>query len=66
MTSTAHEDQFAPDPTNVGWSTRDMLDAYTVGRADERAEVVALLLKHGYRQIADAIEAGQHRQQAPA
>lgn len=43
-----------------------MLDAYAVGQQDERAAVVALLLTHGYRQIADAIEAGQHTRQAPA
>lgn len=67
MTSTACDDQFAPEPTSTGWViTLAEVEAYAMGRADERAEIVALLLKHGYRQIADAIKAGQHRQQAPA
>ncbi len=64
MTSTAYDDQFAPDPTSAGWSTRDMLDAYAVGQQDERESVIALLLKHGYRQIADAIKAGEHSREA--
>ena len=77
MTTTAYDDQFAPDSSirdadatqgrqPPGWTTREMVDMYAQGRADERAEVVALLLKHGYRQIADAIEAGRHTKQAPA
>ena len=64
MTNTAHEDQFAPDPTNGGWSTRDVLDAYTVGQLDERATIVKMLLKHGYRQIAHAIINGEHSREA--
>lgn len=60
MTTTAYDDQFALEPA-PGWTTREMVDMYAQGRADERAAVVALLLKHGYRQIADAIEAGEHR-----
>ncbi len=62
MTSTAYDDQFAPEPSTPRWViTRVDLETYAMGRADERAEIVALLLKHGYRQIADAIKAGEHR-----
>ena len=60
MTSTAHEDQFIPEPGSTGWTTREMVNMYASGRAEEREAVVALLLKHGYRQIADALKAGQH------
>ena len=51
-----------PEPASSGWViTVAEVEAYAMGRADERAEIVALLLQHGYRQIADAIETGAHR-----
>ena len=62
MTTTAYDDQFAPEPParSAGFTTREMVDMFNKGRAEERKLLVAWFRKHGRPQIADQIEAGEH------
>lgn len=60
MTSTAHEDQFTPEPASTGWTTREMVGMFQDGRTDEREAIAAWLAEYGYREIATRIRAGEH------
>jgi len=61
MTTTAYDDQFTPAPArSAGFTTREMVDMFNEGRAEERKLLVAWFRKHGRPQIADQIEAGEH------
>lgn len=53
MTTTAHEDQFAPESTP--WIEATERPVY-----NEREAIAAWLNKHGYREIAARIRAGEH------
>lgn len=60
MTTTAHEDQFTPEADGAETAV------YTLGQAicdarDKECEVIAAWLdRHGYREIAARIRAGEH------
>jgi hypothetical protein len=60
VTITAYDDQFTPAPEPTGFSTREMVDMFNEGRAEERKLLAAWFRKHGRPQIADQIEAGEH------
>lgn len=53
MTTTAHEDQFAPEI--IPWTEATERPVY-----NEREAIAAWLNKHGYREIAARIRAGEH------
>lgn len=55
MTTTAHEDQFTPERGSIRNTEATFRAPY-----GEREAIAAWLAKHGYREIAARVRAGEH------